>query len=887
MKQKRKKIKTIIKTVLGDSPERHNGIKHQKSTSKDEDGKKLDKILHSQSSDITAINIYPSDSFQRIKSNSTVSTPASPYALDVGVVEGRIDILLSKPPQEGYINRGYATADGTDNGYSEKRKENFPLDAGSQKYSPAPFLSDRDSHNDERSPFPSNTEIQKDALQLDGQFFQRLHFYNKTKRKIRDLTNHVKTRRINSTFSMQQRSTKRDRSFEETSGSDLDFNSTAKIKIKDDDTKFKSYGGPEPVSVPQPEPKTPKVVIGVYSGQGPHRGGQLAAERPRHNDKAITFSVAKMNKLKSDGITLSDENKPMKIPDELPAKYMGHGPARGGGQLEATEPSAEKTGSSSEQQNSDNDESDKELVEKLKKLKEMKEKERKAGREEDKEDETRKDDKNEKEIKKIVVGDDDDKKGKEEIEKELKEKEEPVIIITSSFVNRKVKTHLHPSSRVNVGTRRSYDTTEVKKKLNARKIIKKKNTPPSKKRLIDRRFSEIGIQNDDDRFSSHDDESSCGDKRDLGSNSLYLKSYTRRSGGEGQHGMGDMASHIEEHHQLQEQIYEKAKANEELMHELSAQKECHGKLSAAVCEHKAAKQHLANTVSAHEGNCHELEGSVECHQKEQKLLTNALDEHKEHNERLEHEIQCEKEKEDHLKEALSTLHEEHHPCSNDVGYGTHGDSYGYPQHEGYHGNQGAPIGVGNHHGFSSSHGEGYEDGGGHGFGGASHHVAPCGHGASFEGHEGSNCGGHGLGHGSLLHEPCAQNTGCMPQQSHTGISEPNICVGRMNPVPPHIPLQQPHEAVEHDRAPLLTGTYDHPDIIRRIDSGYPVFNIPQSNSDVIIPEYHKPLPPLYGLNPYEVLTSSELNGTVYKMQHYDPNKMATGLAPGPVQKDCC
>ena len=57
----------------------------------------------------------------------------------------------------------------------------------------------------------------------------------------------------------------------------------------------------------------------------------------------------------------------------------------------------------------------------------------------------------------------------------------------------------------------------------------------------------------------------------------------------------------------------------------------------------------------------------------------------------------------------------------------------------------------------------------------------------------------------------------------------------------------------------------HPPIIP-IDTGYPVFHIPsEGEKEAAIPEFHKPDPPAEGVNPYEVLTSSELHDSPFKM----------------------
>ena len=57
----------------------------------------------------------------------------------------------------------------------------------------------------------------------------------------------------------------------------------------------------------------------------------------------------------------------------------------------------------------------------------------------------------------------------------------------------------------------------------------------------------------------------------------------------------------------------------------------------------------------------------------------------------------------------------------------------------------------------------------------------------------------------------------------------------------------------------------HPPTIP-IDTGYPVFRIPsEGEEEAAIPEFHKPDPPAEGVNPYEVLTSSELHDSPFKM----------------------
>ena len=63
-------------------------------------------------------------------------------------------------------------------------------------------------------------------------------------------------------------------------------------------------------------------------------------------------------------------------------------------------------------------------------------------------------------------------------------------------------------------------------------------------------------------------------------------------------------------------------------------------------------------------------------------------------------------------------------------------------------------------------------------------------------------------------------------------------------------------------------TYEVESPVKQINIGYPMFNLPARTGDVTIPDYQKPLPPLIGNNPYEVLTSSSLNGTAYKVKPF-------------------
>ena len=71
------------------------------------------------------------------------------------------------------------------------------------------------------------------------------------------------------------------------------------------------------------------------------------------------------------------------------------------------------------------------------------------------------------------------------------------------------------------------------------------------------------------------------------------------------------------------------------------------------------------------------------------------------------------------------------------------------------------------------------------------------------------------------------------------------------------------------------------------NTGYAISNITHGEAERFIPEYHKPLPPLYGVNPYEVLTSSELNGSPYKTEPYVTGKHPVSSRQDliPIQKD--
>ncbi|XP_057297542.1 uncharacterized protein LOC130628589 [Hydractinia symbiolongicarpus] len=65
-------------------------------------------------------------------------------------------------------------------------------------------------------------------------------------------------------------------------------------------------------------------------------------------------------------------------------------------------------------------------------------------------------------------------------------------------------------------------------------------------------------------------------------------------------------------------------------------------------------------------------------------------------------------------------------------------------------------------------------------------------------------------------------------------------------------------------------TFEKESPTQDINTGYPMYQLPARSGEYTIPVYHKPLPPLIGPNPYEVLTSSSLNGTAYKIPSLVP-----------------
>ena len=54
------------------------------------------------------------------------------------------------------------------------------------------------------------------------------------------------------------------------------------------------------------------------------------------------------------------------------------------------------------------------------------------------------------------------------------------------------------------------------------------------------------------------------------------------------------------------------------------------------------------------------------------------------------------------------------------------------------------------------------------------------------------------------------------------------------------------------------GNDDHCDNVIHFNTGYPYYHVPRHQPLPLI-EYHKPIPPVHGLNPYEVLTSEQFN----------------------------
>ena len=63
-----------------------------------------------------------------------------------------------------------------------------------------------------------------------------------------------------------------------------------------------------------------------------------------------------------------------------------------------------------------------------------------------------------------------------------------------------------------------------------------------------------------------------------------------------------------------------------------------------------------------------------------------------------------------------------------------------------------------------------------------------------------------------------------------------------------------HFGHEHGEA----GNYNHCDNVIHFNTGYPYYHVPRHQPLPLI-EYHKPIPPVHGLNPYEVLTSEQFN----------------------------
>ena len=68
---------------------------------------------------------------------------------------------------------------------------------------------------------------------------------------------------------------------------------------------------------------------------------------------------------------------------------------------------------------------------------------------------------------------------------------------------------------------------------------------------------------------------------------------------------------------------------------------------------------------------------------------------------------------------------------------------------------------------------------------------------------------------------------------------------------------------------ILTDNHESP-VTFKVNTGYPVYHLPSTSEETAVTEFEKPLPPVDGVNPYEVLTSSSLNGSAYQTHTLPP-----------------
>ena len=68
---------------------------------------------------------------------------------------------------------------------------------------------------------------------------------------------------------------------------------------------------------------------------------------------------------------------------------------------------------------------------------------------------------------------------------------------------------------------------------------------------------------------------------------------------------------------------------------------------------------------------------------------------------------------------------------------------------------------------------------------------------------------------------------------------------------------------------ILTDIQKSP-VTFKVNTGYPVYHLPSTSEETAVTEFEKPLPPVDGVNPYEVLTSSSLNGSAYQTHTLPP-----------------
>ena len=293
-----------------------------------------------------------------------------------------------------------------------------------------------------------------------------------------------------------------------------------------------------------------------------------------------------------------------------------------------------------------------------------------------------------------------------------------------------------------------------------------------------------------------------------------------------------LSAHEEKNERLSNALSTQEQYNGKLTNALSTQETNNGRLANALSEHENKNEKLTNAVAAHEENNRKLMTAMSAHEDENKRLETSVSANEEENKRLACELSAQTERNEKLMSAL--------------------------------------------------------------------HSAKLENNARLENAQNSD-ENNGRLTGTLHSQPRLNNfviitgTNTQPQRVNVNTKDPpqNLPVQKINghiiSSSQHPPLQRIqgdiNSASQH--LPLASNTYDDENVIRPIESGYPVFNIPHSNNDVIIPEYHKPLPPLYGINPYEVITSSELNGSSYKTEHYDPERVRPDIRTDiiPIQKD--